>query len=400
MDEIARRYVVLGLRLERIVPGFVDSYVGPADLRAEANAGPPPEPVALAAEAETLRGDVAVLPGVDPASHRRQLWLDGQLRSMAVQARAAGGDEPPYVELVEQLLGIEVVEHAQAELVAIRDRLDDALPGRGSLAERLSRFREGLHVPPDRVVDALQRSAARFAELTRRDFDLPDDEGIDWEEAHDQPWGAYAGFLGNGRTAIRINVDLPRDVSFIPFLASHEAYPGHHAEHIVKERTLIGSGLGEATLRTMNTPESVLSEGQADLAREVVMADWELEDELRRVGRDLGVDGDWAAALAVANASLALEAAFCNASLMVHRDGRSDDEVRDFLLEMTPQPPERVEHAVRVLHDPTGKTYEFTYVEGARLIRPWLERQGQTAGFARLLSEQLSPAQLRAELAG
>ena len=67
---------------------------------------------------------------------------------------------------------------------------------------------------------------------------------------------------------------------------------------------------------------------------------------------------------------------------------------------MTPQPPERVEHAVRVLHDPTGKTYEFTYVEGARLIRPWLERQGQTAGFARLLSEQLSPAQLRAELAG
>ena len=399
MDEIARRYVVLGLRLERIVPGFVDSYVGPADLRAEAKAGPTPEPVALAAEAETLRGDVAVLPGEDPASHRRRLWFDGQLRSMAVQARAAGGDEPPYVELVEQLLGIEVVEYTRAELVAIRDRLDDALPGRGSLAERLARFREGLHVPPDRVVDALQRSAARFAELTRRDFELPDDEGIDWEEAHDQPWGAYAGFLGNGRTAIRINVDLPRDVSFIPFLASHEAYPGHHAEHIVKERTLIGSGLGEATLRTMNTPESVLAEGQADVAREVVMSDRELAEELRRVGRDVGVDGDWEAATAVASASLALEAAMCNAALMVHRDGRSDDEVREFLREIAPQPPERIEHAIRILRIPTTKAYEFTYVEGARLIRPWLERQGQTTGFARLLSEQLSPAQLRAELA-
>lgn len=399
MDEIARRYIVLGLRLERIVPGFVDSYVGPAELRAEADAGPPPEPIALAAEAETLRGVAAGLPGEDAASHRRRVWFDGQLRSMAVQARAAGGDEPAYVELVEQLLGIEVVEYTREELVAMRDRLDDALPGRGSLTERLARFREQLNVPPERVVDALQRSAARFAELTRRDFELPDDEGIDWEEAHDQPWGAYAGFLGNGRTAIRINVDLPRDVSFIPFLASHEAYPGHHAEHIIKERTLIGAGFGEATLRTMNTPESVLAEGQADVAREVVMSDRELADELRRVGRDVGVDGDWEAATAVASASLALEAAMCNAALMVHRDGRSDDEVRDFLRDIAPQPPERIEHAIRILRIPTTKAYEFTYVEGARLIRPWLERQGQTTGFARLLSEQLSPAQLRAELA-
>ena len=399
MDQIARRYVVLGLRLERIVPGFVDSYVGPAELRAEANAGPPSEPLALAAEAEALRDDVAALPGDDPASRRRRLWFDGQLRSMAVQARAAAGDEPPYVELVEALLGIRVVEYPQAELVAMRGRLDDALPGRGGLAERLAAFRERLHVPPDRNLHALQRSAARFAELTRRDFDLPDDEGIEWGEAHDQPWGAYAEFLGNGRTAIRINVDLPRDVTFIPFLASHEAYPGHHSEHIIKERTLIGAGLGEATLRTLNTPESVLAEGQADLAREVVMSDRELFDELRRVGRDVGVEGDWEVATAVASASLALEAAMCNASLMVHRDGRSDDEVREFLREITPQPPERIEHAIRILRNPATKAYEFTYVEGARLIRPWLERQGQTTGFARLLSEQLSPAQLRAELA-
>ena len=109
MDEIARRYVVLGLRLERIVDGFVDSYVGPAELRDEANAGLRPEPLALAEAAEALRIDAAALPGDDAATRRRRVWFDGQLRSMAVQARGAAGDEPPYVELVEQLLGIEVV---------------------------------------------------------------------------------------------------------------------------------------------------------------------------------------------------------------------------------------------------------------------------------------------------
>ena len=400
MDEIARRYLLLGLRLDRVVPEFVDSYVGPAELRAEAAQGPAPDPLALADEAEELWASIdAALRAQDPVTVRRRRWFEGQLRSMAAQARAATGDEPPFVELVERLLDIEVVEHPEAELLAARQRLDDALPGAGSLTQRMARFRSTLSVPGDRLVDALRRSAARFQAVSRRDFELPDDEGIDWEEAHDQPWGAYAEFTGHGRTAIRINVDLPREVPVIPFLASHEAYPGHHAEHIVKERTLIDAGFGEALLRTMSTPESVLAEGQADLAREVVMSNHELEDELRRVGRDVGVDGDWAAALEVAITSLDLEAAFSTASLMFHRDGRSDDEIREYLMEISPQPAERIEHMLRILHEPANKTYEFTYVEGARLIRPWLERQGQTAGFARLLSEQLSPAQLRAELA-
>ena len=79
--------------------------------------------------------------------------------------------------------------------------------------------------------------------------------------------------------------------------------------------------------------------------------------------------------------------------------GRSNDEIGDFLMELMPQPQARIDHFLRIVRDPANKTYEFTYVEGARLIRPWLELQGQTAGFARLLSEPLSPSQLRAELA-
>ena len=84
--------------------------------------------------------------------------------------------------------------------------------------------------------------------------------------------------------------------------------------------------------------------------------------------------------------------------LRVRRPARSNEEIRDFLMEIMPQPQARIDHFLRILRKPANKTYEFTYVEGARLIRPWLEVQGQTAGFARLLSEQLSPAQLRAEL--
>jgi hypothetical protein len=53
---------------------------------------------------------------------------------------------------------------------------------------------------------------------------------------------------------------------------------------------------------------------------------------------------------------------------------------------------------MRVLTDPVNRTYVFTYTEGARLIRPWLEVEGQTVGFQRLLSEELSPAVLIGDL--
>lgn len=397
MDELARRYVLLCLRLERVVPGFVDSYTGPRELAEAVEGEPAPIPSELHDEAMALRGMAAELPGGDGAADRRRRWMEGQLRAIGALARRAGGEEITYLDLVEQLYGLPIAPVPEAELLAARHRLDAALPGAGSLAERLAAFSASQRVPADRVLPAIMASAERFRSVTVRDFELPEGEAIEWEEAHDRPWGAYATFTGHGRTRILINVDLPIDVALVAYLAWHEAYPGHHAEHAIKERRLVAAGVGEAAMRTMNTPEAMLAEGQADVGREVVMSDRELEVELERIGRSVGVDGDWAQALEVHRATRDLAPVLPNAALMLHHDGRPAAEVRSWLEEMNPREPERLDHAVRTLTHPVLRTYPFTYTEGARLIRPWLEVTGQTAGFARLLSEQLSPAQLMEE---
>jgi hypothetical protein len=397
VDDLARRYVLLCLRLERLVPGFVDSYVGPPELAEAASGEQPPIPAELHDEAMALRAQAAELLTVEATAIRGR-WLDGQLRAIAALARRAGGEEIAYVDLVEQLFGVPIAPIPELELLAARDRLDAAMPGTGSLRDRVEAFRAAQRVSASRVLAAIRSSAERFGTATRRDFDLPDGEGIDWQEAHDRPWIAYATFTGSGRTKILINLDLPLDVAGIAFLASHEAYPGHHTEHAIKERTLIESGVGEATLRTMNTPESMLAEGQADIAREVVMSDRELEDELERIGRQAGVDGEWSRAVVVHRAERELAAIQANAALMLHHDGRPEAEVRSWAQYMSPRETERLNHMFRSFADPVLSTYPFTYVHGARMVRPWLEVVGQTAGFARLLSEQLSPAQLVFEL--
>jgi hypothetical protein len=397
MDDLALRYLLLCLRLGRLVPGFVDSYVGPPELAEAVSAEEPRLPAELHDEAVALRSQAAELLATDQTALRGR-WLDGQLRAVAALARQAQGDEIAYIDFVEQLFGVQIAPIPEAELVAARDRMDAALPGNGTLAERSAAFRSANRVPADRVLGALKASAERFRTVTRRDFELPDGEGVDWNEAHDQPWNASATFAGLGRTKVFVNVDQPPDVANVAFLASHEAYPGHHAEHVIKERTLIEAGVAEATLRTMNSPESLLAEGQADLGREVVMSDRELEEELQRIGEETGIDGDWARAVVIHRAEQELNGVQVNAALMLHQDGRPEAEVRAWVQEVSPRESRRLDHLFRSLAHPILRTYPFTYVQGARLIRKWLETAGQTAGFGRLLSEQLSPAQLLTEI--
>lgn len=404
IDDVARHYLLLGLRLESHVPGFVDSYIGPAELRATAERGEPTAADQLADEAQALDDEVGRLPAETEEQRRRRDWLHEQLRAIRALARRAAGDELGYLDLVEQLFGVRVALVPEENVATFRAQLEAALPAPGSLAERYAAFTKALEVPGDRIMDVMRSSTERFRRVSRRDFDVPEDEGIDWGEAHDVPWGAEARFRGNGRSLIRLNVDLPRDVPTVAYLASHEGYPGHHLDHITKERTLVRERhRGEATLRTMNTPESMLAEGLADVAREVVMSDFELAAEVRAIAREARIEGAWRdleAAVTVMSAMRQLtDAVNCNAAIMLHEQGRPADEVRDYLLESTGRPPQLVAQSMRVLTDSIGRTYPFTYSWGSSLIRPWLEVQGQTTGFARLLAEQHTPAGLARETA-
>ena len=401
VDEIARRYLLLCLRLERWTPGFVDSYIGPAEL-AEVVGDEQLTPLAsLHDEALSLQNVALELPADEASRQRRRDWFGAQLRAISALTREAAGEEIDYFDLVEQLFDLRVAAVADERLADARRRMDDALPGEGSLAERHAAFSAAMRVPPRRVLPAMTESASRFRAAAQRDFGVPEPEGIDWDVVRDQPWAAEARFRGSGRTLIRVNLDLPHEVGSIAFLASHEGYPGHHLDHITKERTLVRqAGLGEATLRTTNTPESLLSEGLADVAREVVMSDLELAAELRSIARGVGVRVGLEAAVPVWRARMQLGGALGNAAILLHPRGLPVEQVREYLLETTVEPGPIVDHLLRTLQDPIGRTQPFTYTEGARIIRAWLETTGQTTGFARLLAEQQTPSRLLAEAAG
>src|SRR5438552_13741032 len=86
MDELARRYLLLGLRLDRISPGFVDSYVGPPELAEIARGEPQPLAAELHDEALALQDLARALDSDGVAGGDRRLWFLGQLRAMSALA--------------------------------------------------------------------------------------------------------------------------------------------------------------------------------------------------------------------------------------------------------------------------------------------------------------------------
>ncbi|HEX5578336.1 MAG TPA: hypothetical protein VFY43_01590, partial [Candidatus Limnocylindria bacterium] len=147
--------------------------------------------------------------------------------------------------------------------------------------------------------------------------------------------------------------------------------------------------------------EITISEGLGELARGVVLGDQEFGVMLRELAIELDLKIPPAALereVVVERARELLRDLTADAAYQQHQLSLPEAEVRAALADRALRRDDRIEHDLRWIGDPLRAAYTFAYAAGRRVILPWLEQQGQTAGFTRLLREQLTPGLLRAEL--
>jgi hypothetical protein len=372
---VAERYLRLGLQVGRHVDGIVDAYYGPADLAAAVEAEPPVAPQTLVADAERLLDELA------------DGWLRDQVVGLRTYSGVLAGESGSYADEVEGCYGLRPTHTDESVFTAAHERLEELLPGDGPLAERYERWRNSILVPSEQV----ERMAAAVIEearaWTRGAVDLPDGEDVVLEVVHDEPWLAFDYYLGNLRSRIAVNLDLPISALDLLQLAVHETYPGHHAERCCKEHLLVGGrGLVEETLVLVPTPQSLVSEGIAGLAPELL-----LESDggaaLAAVMHDAGIELDLAHALSVEQAHEPCQWADVNAALMLHEAGASEAETRAYAERWTLMTPERTAHLIRFLTEPTSRSYILTYPAGRELCRSYVASEPER--FRRLLTEQV-----------
>jgi hypothetical protein len=389
LTDVISDYLELGLALGRHIDGLVDAYYGPADLAAGVAAEALRPPAELEARARRLLADLA---GDGELDAGRRHFLGAQVRGLRTTAAKLAGEAIGYADEVEACYGVRPQLVPEDTLAAAHRRLDEALPGSGPLAERYVAWREAQVVPPDKLRPAVDSLADDLRARTSALWGLPEDEHVEFDLVTNEPWAGFNYYLGNLRSRVVINVDLPVLSTSLGHLVAHEAYPGHHTEHCRKEVGLVRRRKHlEETIFLVGTPQCLLAEGLADLGLEIV-AGRRPEPVVAGHLRPLGIpyDADLVAQLSEAGESLG--AVRGNAALLLHDRGAPVEMVVDYVARWSLLSRPRAEKAVQFLTDPTWRAYVYCYIEGLARCRRFVA--GDPARFARLISEQLTPADL------
>lgn len=400
-DPVARDYITLALRLDQHIPGLVDGYFGPAELKATVDTEQLRAPARLRDDATALRGRLAT----EVADPDRRAWLDAQLVALETQAGGLAGETLPYLDYVARCFAYTPPRYPDAVFEAAAARIGELLPGDAPLAERLEAWDAKFVVPVDRLREVVEWLVARFREQAAADFGLPDGEDLRVSLVTGQPWSAYNWFDGGRRSRVDVNTDLPARAWDLIGLVAHEAYPGHHLEHAWKEADLVDTqGRLESSILLINAPECLISEGLADLGVRFASplegrADL-LVEIYERVGLPFATDPAATREAAELTLALAVEreqlsAIRGNAGILRHADGRSHDEVETYLREVGRYSMAQAEKRLEFIEHPLWRTYVFVYAEGEALLRRWLESVAEperASRFGRLLHEQLTPA--------
>ena len=376
----AERYIRLGLQLGRLEEELVDAYFGPPELAAFVEAETPAEPRALVSAAEALLGEL------------EDGWLRDQVAALRTYVGVLAGESSSYADEVEGCYGVRPAYTAEEVFAAAHGELEELLPGDGPLAERLEHWERSLNVPAEHVAATVAAVVAEARAWTCDLLELPPGESVDLEIVRDEPWLAFCHYLGAFRSRISINVDLPLSAPELLRVTMHETYPGHHAERCYKEALLVRDRcLLEETLVLVPTPQSLVSEGIAQLAPSMVLQSHR-GSTLASILRDTGIDLDLAHAVSIERAAEPLSWAIVNAALLLHEDGASNAEAHAYLERWALMTPELAAHLIRFLNEPSSRTYAITYAAGRELCAAYAAAVPE--GFRRLLTEQVRVGEL------
>jgi len=390
-DPIAQEYVRLALRLGRHVEGFVDGYYGPPEFKAEACAEAPRQVAALRDDAARLGESIAA---ADMDAQRRD-YITRQVRAMQTVLRRLSGEELSLSDEAQGCFDITPLRIPESEFEAGLRELDELLPGHGDVATRRAQWNRQFELPAERVLPVLEIALAEVRRLTQTLLDLPADEGVEIQLVSNQPWSGYNWYLGQNHSRIDVNTDLPVRADYVTDLMAHEAYPGHHTEHVTKEqRWYRQAGRLEHSILLLLAPESLIAEAIATVAEDVVFPEREQRaDWLRTVLYPLaGITADIALQLRLEQAAEKLDGVGGNAAFLLHEDHRPEEEVVAYLQQYGLRTEKEARQSLRFIRNPAFRAYIFNYFYGRRLLKQCFAVGGVRDVFRWVVSEPVTPS--------
>lgn len=400
-----REYVLLAFRMDKVIrkfteSPFVDYYYGPPEWKDEAEAEAERSPSELVRDAMALE-DALAEKGFEA---HRATYLEKQVVALETVCRKLNGETFSLEEEVQRCFDIHPVRIPESQFEQGLALLDEVLPGDGSLPDRFQGWRKRYQLAQEKsglLLNFMQRAATEARRRTQVFVGLPADEGVEMQTVSDQVFLGENWYLGNYRSRVELNTDLPTDLNGLLDFMCHEGYPGHHTEFVLKEQRLFRErGYLEQAISPIIGPQSVISEGIATSACEMIFTPEEAEQWLaEHIYPEAGIEP---APIDIAKLRKAGELLDYpvggNAAFLLH-EGRSDEEVIHYLIKYSMLTDEEALKFLEYLKVPFQQAYIFTYFYGRQLMKPWLQGPDKWNAFRRFLTEQVYPSDLVKEIA-
>ncbi len=286
MKALAERYVKIVLALGQHDPDYVDAYYGPPEWRKDAEARKQP----LAGIEQEAQATLTALAAAAPASDAEELvrlrhqYVTRQLEAVRTRVAMLSGKKLRFDEESKALYDAIAPVHAAEEFEKTLADLDALLPGRGSLLDRYTKFRDQFVIPRDKLDATFKAAIDGCRTRTLQHMALPAGESFTVEYVVNKSWSGYNWYQGNYRSLIQVNTDLPIYVDRAIDLACHEGYPGHHVYNALLEKHLVRDrGWTEFSVYPLFSPQSLIAEGTANFGIEVAFPHAERVEFERKV---------------------------------------------------------------------------------------------------------------------
>ena len=275
MSKFGIEFLLLVLRIDKHIKGYVDFYFGPGNLQQIVDNEALTSPQKLLNDSKALIKQL----GAQGYDKDRERYLEKMLIAMKTSVEILIGSEISFKDKFLRLYDVELQPANETELEELRDDIDKAYSGSGSLEERIAKLRVQRRVPEAEVFALFKKALNIVEKQTKKLFSnlLTEEEHISInivEKTNDEiKWSFYNWYLGNFHSQIEINPKFSMYWTSFLSAAAHEGYPGHHTEFIVKEQRLYRElNQFEHSILLLNSPKLIISEGIADLSMNVLFS--------------------------------------------------------------------------------------------------------------------------------
>ena len=395
LTEFGREYLLLGLRMDKLIDKYVDSYFGPLELKQEVKHEVKqkklPSPDHLLDNCRRLQKDLP-----DQGFEKSRVnFLEKMLFAMESSLELELGVKIPYIELVKRLYDMQVEYRTDSELYEGVEKLDSLYNGSGTLLDRISVVYKRRALPKDKILEFCRHGMDVVRKRTYELFPdlLPEGEREEVKEVHRKPWQGYNWYKGDFESRFDLCTDRRISWHQILDINAHEAYPGHHSESCVKDKLLYQEkDHFEQCMRIVHSPQSVLYEGTAAIALDTLFTLYEQETILYKNYCLYPSEENFDALMEERKVWKSIHGIFTNLAFHLHVDEWSEKKLFAFILQLGIYPESEIQGMINFVKDPMWKTYQLNYFVGERLIKRKYGQRLSPKDFTDLLVNSYLPS--------